>query len=121
MGKTLRFSAIVYNHYTFPLLLERKVLHKLKVFIDWNLSKWYVKSGKRTKVQISINFDTNHSIKRIVISDFTSEDKFEMEEATTTSKATSSNENYLDYEIFIFQQDTYNNADQITNTPEGNI
>ena len=34
MGKTLRFSAIVYNHNAFPLLLRRKVLYKLKVFTD---------------------------------------------------------------------------------------
>jgi len=38
MGKTLRFLAIVYNNDAF-LLLERNVLHKLKVLIDWDLGK----------------------------------------------------------------------------------
>jgi len=33
-GKTLRFSAIIYNPDVFSLLLERKVLHKLKVLTD---------------------------------------------------------------------------------------
>ena len=40
MGKTLRVLAIVYNHDAFPLLLGRKVLHKLKVLTDWDLGKW---------------------------------------------------------------------------------
>ena len=110
MGKTLRFYAIVYNHNVFLLLLGRKVFHKLKVLTDWNLSKQYIKTGERIKVQIPINFETNYSIRRIAISNITSEDESEMEEATTTSKATSSNKNYSDYEIFIFQQDTYNNT-----------
>jgi len=106
MGKTLRVSAIVYNYDTFLLLLKRKVLHKLKVFTDWNLSKWYIKTGERTKVQILINFDTNYSIRRIATSDFTSEDESEIVKATiTSSKAISSNEDYSDHEIFIFQQD----------------
>jgi len=80
MEKTLRFSAIVYNHDAFPLLLGRKVLHKLKVLTDWDLGKWYIKTSERTKMQIPINFDTNYGIRRIVASDSISEDESEMEE-----------------------------------------
>ena len=50
MGKTLRFSAIVYNHDAFYLLLGRKVLHKVKVITDWDLDKWYIKTSERIKV-----------------------------------------------------------------------
>ena len=102
MGKTLRFSAIVYNHDAFPLLLGRKVLHKLKVLTDWYLGKWYIKTSERTKMQIPINFDTNYGIRRIVASDSISEDESEMEEATTSSETTSNIEDYSDHEIFIF-------------------
>ena len=32
--KSLRFSAIIYNHDPFPLLLGKRVLHKLKILTD---------------------------------------------------------------------------------------
>ena len=76
MEKTLRFSAIFYNHDPFPLLLRRKVFHKLGVLTDWALGKWYMKTSERTKVQIPINFDTNHDIRRIAASDFILKDEF---------------------------------------------
>jgi len=38
-GKSLRFSAIIYNHDAFSLLLGRRLLHELKILTDWNLSK----------------------------------------------------------------------------------
>ena len=53
-------------------------------------------------MQISINFDTNYSIRRIVASNSISEDESEMEEATTSSETTSNIEDYSDHEIFIF-------------------
>ena len=101
-GKSLRFSAIIYNHDAFSLLLGRRLLHELKILTDWDLSKWYMKTGERTKVQISINFDTNYGIRRIAASDFISEDESEMEEATTTSETASSAED-SDHEIYVFQ------------------
>jgi len=52
-------------------------------------------------VQISINFDTNYSIRRIVASDSISEHEFEMEEVTTSSETTSNTEDYSDHEIFV--------------------
>ena len=55
-----------------------KVLHKLKALTDWDLSKWYIKTSERTKVQISINFNINYSIGRIAVSDSISEDKSEL-------------------------------------------
>ena len=49
MEKALRFSAIVYNHDAFYLLLGRKVLHKVKVITDWDLDKWYIKPSEKQK------------------------------------------------------------------------
>jgi len=100
-GKLLRFSAIVYNHDAFPLLLGRRVLHKQKILTDWNLGKWYMKTSERTKVQIPINFDTNYGIRRIAANDSVSEDESEMEEATTTGETASSAEE-SDHEIYVF-------------------
>jgi len=101
MEKTLRFSAIFYNHDAFLLLLERKVLHKLKVLAHRDLRKWYTKTSERTKVQISINVDINYSIRRIVASDSISEDESEMEKVTASSETTSNTEDYSDHEIFV--------------------
>jgi len=58
----------------------------LKIFTDWDLGKWYIKTSERTKVQISINFDTNYGIRRIVASSYISEDGSEMEEVTLVVK-----------------------------------
>jgi len=101
MGKTLRFLAIVYNNDAFLLLLERNVLHKLKVLIDWDLGKWYIKTSERTKVQILINFDTNYGIRKIVASIYISEDELKMEEVTTSSETTSNTKDYLAHENFV--------------------
>ena len=83
MEKTLRFSAIVYNYDALPLLLGRKVLHRLKVLTDWDLAKWYIKTSERTKVQIPINFDTNYGIRRIAVSNSISKDESKMQETST--------------------------------------
>ena len=117
----MRFSAIIYNHDAFPLLLGRRVLHKLKILINWELGKWYMKTGERTKVQIHINFDTNYVIRRIAASNSISEDKSEMEEVTSTSETASNTEDYSDHEIYIFQQDAPDNVNLIADTSEGNI
>ena len=102
--ENFEFSAIIYNHDAFSLLLGRKVLHKLKVLIYWNLDKWYIKTSERTKVQILIDFNTNYSIRRIVASGFISEDQSQIEEPTTDSETTSSTKDYSDHEIFSFQR-----------------
>jgi predicted aspartyl protease len=34
-GRNTRISIIIYNHDTFPLLLEYKILKKLKISINW--------------------------------------------------------------------------------------
>ena len=52
-------------------------------------------------MQISINFDTNYSIRRIVASDSMSEDESEMEEVTTSSETTSNTKDYLAHENFV--------------------
>jgi len=116
MEKTLRFSLIIYNHDIFPLLLGRKVLHKLKVHTDWNLGKWYIKPSERTKVQIPINFDTNYGISRIVASNSISEDESEMEEVTTSSETISNTKGYSDHEIFVFQKETTGNVNLLADT-----
>jgi len=79
MEKLLRFSSSVYNHSAFLLSSERKVLHKLKALIGWNLGKWYIKTSKRSNVEIPINFDTNYGIRKIVTSDSIAEDETEIE------------------------------------------
>jgi len=121
MEKTLRFSAIVYNHDIFLFLLEGKVLHKLKVITDWNSSQWYIKTIERTNVQISTNFDTNYGIRRIAVSNSISKDESKMQETSTSSETTSHTEDYSDYEIFIFQKETPHNVNLIADTSEGNI
>jgi len=47
-----------------------------------------MKTGKRIKIQIRINFDINYGIRRIATNDLISEGKSEMKEATTTSSKT---------------------------------
>jgi len=79
-----------------------------------------MKTGERTKVQISINFDTNYGIRRIAANDFISEDESEMEEATTTSETASSAED-SDHEIYVFQQDIPDNVNLISDISDGNL
>ena len=57
-------------------------------------------------MQISINFDTNYSIRRIVASDSISEHEFEMEEVTASSETTRNTEIYSDHKIFVSQKQT---------------
>ena len=63
-----------------------------------------MKTDKRTKVQIPINFDTNYGIRRIPASNSVSEDESEMEEATSTNETASSAEDNSDHEIYIFNK-----------------
>ena len=124
MGKMLRFSAIVYNHNAFPLLLGRKALTKLRVITDWDTCKWYMKTDANTKVRIPINFETNYGIRRITVSNSSSEDESEMEEATsyTSDESTTSTvEESSDNEIFVFQENTDSNITQLAETSEGNL
>lgn len=50
LGRTLKISATIYNHNSFPLLLGRKTLKKLKVITDWDTGNWYTRLDKSNKV-----------------------------------------------------------------------
>ena len=81
-----------------------------------------MKTGKRIKIQIRINFDINYGIRRIATNDLISEDKSEMKEATTTgSKTISSMKDCSDYKVFVFQQETTDNMNFIAETSADNM
>ena len=119
LGRTLKISAIVYNHNAFPLLLGRKTLKKLKVITDWDTGNWYMRLDKGNKAQIPINFDIDSGIIKLT----NGENEFEMEEASNSDETEDMSDD-SDYaqdsenEIFVIQ--LINELQQISDS-NGNL